>query len=291
MKRSSESFVFCTDIHFWEFVINPFRLFGKRALGTLNLFFRRRKYFRMERLREYSSKLLSRNAGSLLIGGDLSTTSTNEEFVQARDFLNSLGYSPSNLHLVPGNHDVYTFRASAEKRFEKHFAEWIPGGGYPCMTSMENGTPLLMLSTVCPNVFSSRGNISDSDIARVSEMLSAVDSDIVVVVSHYPLLTEAPQYSLSRSRRLQGAESLRNALGTCGRKVIYLCGHVHRFSSNIDPLYPNIHQITGPSFVGLSPKTGLGGGFVECTIGLSEYVVEHHFLADEWNIESETHLI
>jgi 3',5'-cyclic AMP phosphodiesterase CpdA len=81
-------------------------LTNKRLLGYLSWHRRRRAEHRSEVLEALRRDLLGIRPGHTVITGDLTQIALPEEFRQARDWLDSLG-SPSEVTVVPGNHDAY----------------------------------------------------------------------------------------------------------------------------------------------------------------------------------------
>jgi 3',5'-cyclic AMP phosphodiesterase CpdA len=81
-------------------------LANKRLLGYLSWHRRRRAEHRGEVLEALRRDLLGIRPGHLVITGDLTQIALPDEFRQARAWLESLG-SPSEVTVVPGNHDAY----------------------------------------------------------------------------------------------------------------------------------------------------------------------------------------
>jgi hypothetical protein len=143
---------------------------------------------------------------------------------------------------------VYTFESIRRRRFERYFREYLPKEGYPARLNLAGGTPVLLVPTVCPNLLSARGRIRDAEVRATAELLGECGST-VIVAGHYPILDKTPGYELSPGRRLRNAGALREALGGSGKRVLYVAGHVHRFSHVADDKYPLLeHLTTGPLF-------------------------------------------
>lgn len=279
-----DDFLFFTDLHFWEIVSNPLRLLGKRFIGNANVLMKRRHHFPMENARPIARHALSLGVKELVIGGDMTSTATPREFAMAREFLDELEREGLRIRAIPGNHDVYTFEAARRRRFEATMEPFVPEGGYPAIERLPGGTPLVLLSTVCPNVLSSAGRISRETVRRVEELIGELKGP-VIVVGHYPILDDTPQYHLSSGRRLRGGEHLREALGRAGRDVLYLAGHVHRFSSNPDPDHDRLHHVTGPGLFNRWEPARREGGFLRLSVTGEQLRVHHHFLGSEWGTE------
>jgi hypothetical protein len=81
-------------------------------------------------------------------------------------------------------------------------------------------------------------------------------------VGHYPVLFRTTAYAQRPMHRLGHARTLRAALGETGRTVLYIAGHVHRFSETQDDRYPNLTHVTTNALF----YRGRGGyTVVECT--------------------------
>ena len=91
----------------------------------------------------------------------------------------------------------------------------MPEGGYPARALLPGGTPLILTPTVCPNVISSKGRVTDAEIARTRELLRDGQGP-AIVAGHYPVLHATRGYASSASRRLRNADALRETLGRFG---------------------------------------------------------------------------
>jgi len=279
--RPADTFLHVADLHFWKVTVNPFRLLNKRLLGNANVWLRRRHEFPMAEAERLIDGLESTGVRQLLLTGDFSSTSLDEEFAMGRGFVDTLQRRGFSMHLMPGNHDVYTFESVRRRRFERHFQPFLPEGGYPALETLPGGTPLLLVPTVCPNLVSSRGRITLEQVAKAAEMLPR-DAPSVVVAGHYPLLDETEGYALSPGRRLRNAAALRSALGMSGPRILYVAGHVHRFGYTRDPEYPNLlHLCTGAFFRRNEPED-IDGEFSRVRIFRGRFDVYRHTLRESW---------
>jgi 3',5'-cyclic AMP phosphodiesterase CpdA len=259
---------------------------NKRFAGNANVFLRRRHHFRMENAEAFARQALATGARAVVFGGDFTSTATEGEFRRAHAFLEFLEAQGAQAFLVPGNHDVYTFESVRKRRFETHLEPWLPEGGYPSLSELPGGTPLVLVSTVCPNLLSTKGRITEPQVEAVASLLARAAPGPVLVVGHYPLLIQTAAYHLTPGRRLRGGDALRRALGESGREVLYAAGHVHRFSYEQDALYPNLRHLTGPPLFGHWAPAGRHGGFVQLGCRADGFDVHHHWKADEWKVET-----
>ena len=278
----SDRLLHIADLHFWSVVWNPFALANKRFLGNLNVLFRRARHFLMARAEPFADYAASLGTPAVLLTGDFTSTSTETEFRMARGFVDGLVRRGLEVTLIPGNHDVYTFRAAREGRFEYYFGLYLPPEGYPAAQKLRGGTSLVLVPTVCPNLVSSAGHISAADVAATEALLRQA-SDPVIVGAHYPVMHETDAYASSRNRRLRHAEDLRRALGQCGKRVLYVAGHVHRFSYTRDPEFPNVFHLSTGAFFYHHPRKNCFGELSEIAVTASGFRVRSHiYRNDAW---------
>lgn len=288
MSTFNDTFIHITDLHFWEIVRNPAMLWNKRFLGNINVIYRRRHEFHMEMALPYGEHLASLGIKDLVIGGDFTSTATPNEFRRGRAFTDSLADAGLNVHLLPGNHDVYTFEFLGTQRFKQHLGTYIPTGGYPGLQTLPGGTPLILVPTVCPNWISSAGRISDAEIDATRTLIESAPEGPIVVAGHYPILHETKGYKSARSRQLRNAEAFRAMLGVTGRQILYVAGHVHRFSYTQDDRYPNLQHLTTGAFFLQRRGSACRGAFSIVRIGDSGFEVEWHEHYDSWKGERAT---
>lgn len=281
--HNGDSFVHIADLHFWHPVYNPALLLGKRFLGNINVLLRRRHEFVMDRVNDHIAKIASVGLRRVILTGDFTSTSTAPEFRMGRRFVEHLVSAGLDPVAIAGNHDVYTFSAARLKRFESYFGSWMPAPRLPARVALENGTSVVFAPTVRPNIISSKGDISDEEIARTAELVAAADSP-VVVAAHYPILNRTPGYEVRPTRRLLNADALRRALGESSKHILYLCGHVHRFSYVRDPQFPNVEHLSTGAFFRTAPESASQGEFSEVHVRRDGFEIVRHLRRDtgEW---------
>ena len=279
----TDTLLHITDLHFWKVVLNPLKLCNKRFLGNLNVILRRRRHFLTHHATDFADQLVSRGVPQLLISGDLSSTALAAEFEEAAAFVSGLQRRGMVPITIPGNHDVYTFESVRARRFDRYFGDGSPQGGLPAIRTLTGGTPLLLVPTVCPNLISSRGRVTQATIADTVERLAECAST-VLVCGHYPLLHETYAYRMTSTRGLRNAEGLRRALGESGKDILYLSGHVHRFSYVQDTEYPNLRHLTSGALFRDDPRTGVCGEYSELQVADGAFKVFRHYRDDEWHV-------
>lgn len=276
-----------TDMHFWKVVLQPWRLMNKRFLGNANVYWRRRHDFHMHRAEEFAQQVLNAGEGDILFGGDFTSTAVDEEFLLARRFVDQFQAAQRRVYVMPGNHDVYTYEAVRNRRFERHFQDLLPEEGYPCRIDLPGGTPLLLAPTVTPNLLSSKGRIRQSEVDAVRRLLEDCPSGPILVAGHYPLLHRTHAYNSPPSRRLRRAAHLQEVLGASGRPILYIAGHVHRFSYVQDPKYPNLRHMTTPAFFHKRRKEPTQGAFSEIQVQNDDFTVYQHVCEAVWRRDLE----
>ncbi len=277
---AQDTFLHLTDFHFWEIVFNPFRLLNKRMLGNANVIYKRRKEFVLERANEYLEYAVSLGAPTAILSGDFCSTATEKEMAAGAKLAKALEDRGLDVIAIPGNHDVYTIESVRKRRFERHFDAWYPDEGLPARRVLPGGLDLVFVPTVCPD-FQSRGRITAVEVEGVKEHLRNTGPH-VVVVGHYPLLYETYGYQSNPPRRLRGAELLRTALGVCGKTILYISGHVHRFSYVTDPQHANLRHLTTGAFLRTAPESNSVGEFSQITSNNGEFEIIRHIKRDKW---------
>ncbi|MCK5862779.1 MAG: metallophosphoesterase [Candidatus Hydrogenedentes bacterium] len=274
-----------TDLHFWHIVRNPLLLCNKRILGNLNLLLRRQHYVHQERAQSFIDLFPSLEADALLIGGDLTTTATEAEYRQAAVFVNTLAQFGIPVYMTAGNHDLYTFESKRQQRFEKHFGNRLEKAGIPSLKFLPGGTPLLIVPTARPNLLSSRGHISNTQLQDTQTLLEQAPEGPLVVLAHYPVLS-TPSHHSNYMRQLGNGALLHRLLGDTSRPILYLAGHVHVFSHTRDPQFPNLEQITSSAL--FYEKQHHPGGFTEIVYTDGEVAVHPWQYNNGWKRTPES---
>jgi DNA repair exonuclease SbcCD nuclease subunit len=275
-----------SDLHFWQVVRNPLKLLNKRALGNLNLLLRRRHQIKTERATGLLDLLKGLEIDAFLVGGDLTTTATEEEFRQAADFLGQLT-ELAPVYLVPGNHDVYTFESRRKERLEKYCFYWLPVEEGCSVDRLPGDVALLRISTARPNWISSRGHVPPEALALLPDLLQEEKGKVMIALAHYPVIPETEAYVMGLNRGLGNGGALRRTLGEGGRSLLYLAGHVHVYSHLQDPLYPSLEQITTPAL--FYDKSDKPGGFTEIVVEGSELEIRPWVFDQGWQRVTAVH--
>ncbi|MFP4500439.1 MAG: metallophosphoesterase family protein [Candidatus Hydrogenedentota bacterium] len=263
MAVLKDRFVHIADLHFWEVVLNPLKLLNKRMLGNANVVLRRRHEFQVHFAEEYADAVAALGINTAVLTGDFTSTATEREFEAAQAFTRGLAARGLEVVVMPGNHDVYTFGSVRRKRFEVCFGDYMPAKGYPARLDLPGGTPLIIVPTVTPNILSSKGRITPAQVAASQALVRDTPDTPVVVAGHYPLLHRTHAYTTSSGRQLRNAASLRAMLAGAERDILYVAGHVHRFSYVQDPDHARLVHLTTPALFLHRRKEDIRGAFSE----------------------------
>lgn len=213
------------DVHVYRLWMPPWAMFGKPLLGQMNLWFNRSRHVDLSLLEPTLLRAASLKPDHLLLSGDLTTTAREKEFADiAGAVRRCLGHVP--VIAVPGNHDRYTHTAVRRRRMERWFAGMMPER-FPHMGSLGGGWSLLSLDASHPSAFNARGSVGSGPLEEMMRLLSPLREDEgVIVLCHYPFAL--PQGREDRpSHRLVDAQAVRDVLGRCKARVVYLHGHIH----------------------------------------------------------------
>lgn len=279
--KPTDTLLHVADIHYWRVVFNPIRLLNKRFLGNLNVALRRRHEYALDSARPHAETLAGTGVRALVMTGDFTSTALDLEYEAARAFVDRLRDLGFDITLMPGNHDVYTHGSWRSGRFAEYLGDYVPEGGYPSRHALPGGTPVIVVPTVRPSRFTSRGAVTHEEIAAV-EALLADSREPVVMAGHYPFLEETYGYKSKWSRRLKHAAELRRVLGKSGKHILYLAGHVHKHSYVRDPDYPNLEQLTTGAFLKADAEGGVTGEFSEVRVRPDGFEVVRHTQEGDW---------
>ncbi|MGC8737528.1 MAG: metallophosphoesterase family protein [Candidatus Hydrogenedens sp.] len=259
-----------TDLHFFQFPGNVLKLFNKRILGCLNWELNRKRRFDFTSIEQFITLLSQYKNATIIVSGDLTVTALEEEFLLAKNFLDTVQKKGFPIYIIPGNHDYYTFEAIRYKRYENLFSEYFIPEDYPAIIYLSDGTPLILIHTVRPNLISSRGVIDTKQLKRLEKIIVSLDRP-AIVCGHYPVLHQTPEYYSSYSRRLKNSNLLRKILIQTTVPLLYLAGHVHHYSVNKDDTQPLITYLCSPPLFYSQPRKG---GFSEITLKDNQFNIQ-----------------
>jgi 3',5'-cyclic AMP phosphodiesterase CpdA len=235
-------FLHFSDVHVTQdYFRMPFRKLGWRrlmAMFELSVGGRARRYARSaETVSHIVSERTRHGVDHLILSGDLTAYATHWEFQRAREALGGLAEDPSQLTVIPGNHDVYTPGAYNTRRFEKYFGHLLQSdlpqyareGPFPFVRLLGEEVAIVgLMSARVPPVpglsFGLLGRTQRSALRDLLEDPKLRHRAVLVVVHHAPV---AP--SGRKDHLLHGLLDADALLRLCpGERFAVLHGHIHQ---------------------------------------------------------------
>jgi 3',5'-cyclic AMP phosphodiesterase CpdA len=208
---------------------SPRELLGKRLPGWLSWRVRRSRRHRPDVLEALIEDLHRAAPDQIVVTGDLTNLSCEQEFVSARAWLDRIG-SPATVSIVPGNHDAYV-PISREASWD-HWSEFLrsdplpgAGEGFPTLR-VRGAAAFLGLCSAAPTAIGlATGALGEAQLARLEHLLeTGIDSKLCrILLLHHP----PTQGAVSVRRSLTDASALRAVLRRQGVDLV-LHGHGHR---------------------------------------------------------------
>jgi 3',5'-cyclic AMP phosphodiesterase CpdA len=230
-----------SDLHLLSLDGVPFRRFlNKRASGWVNLRMKRGAIHRASYVRAVLRAVTEAHVDHVVVTGDLTNLALESEFELARDVLTrELGMDPSEVTIVPGNHDLYTRGALRSARFGTYFSEWLAsdlpgmavdaGGGRFPIVRLRDRVAIVGLSSAVPRPpFIAAGELGRAQVEAVRRVLAhpEVSRRTAVLVLHHPVVQQGSALK-QYAEGLRDATALRSVLQGLERGLI-LHGHLHR---------------------------------------------------------------
>lgn len=270
MDDNNLKIIHITDLHFFQFPENILKLCNKRILGCLNWKLNRKKRFDFSGAERFINLLSQYKNVAVIVTGDLTVTALEEEFLLAKNFIDVIRKKGFPVYVIPGNHDYYTFESVRNHRYETLFSEYNLPKTYPAVVHLSDGTPLIFIHTVRPNILSSRGVIDRGQLQRLEEIIVSLEKP-AIVCGHYPVLHHTPEYYSSYSRRLINSNLLREVLKRTKIPVLYIAGHVHHYSLNKDDTQTRVTYLCSPPLFYSQQRKG---GFSEISIKGNQFDIQ-----------------
>lgn len=225
-----------SDLHFSKLSWNPFQFCSKRWLGNLNLLMKRKHSLRPDNLTTLFPIFHEYKIDAVLITGDLTSTSHEDEFLLAQQFVESLQQEKFKVFTLPGNHDQYTKRAFKKQLFYQFFNTNYspPTDSLTSLSLKEDGLSaayfghgwwLIALDTaIATSLISSNGYFSPELEQKLEKALKEIpDDQHVILINHFPIFSnESARKSLIRK------EALKKLIQRFPKIKLYLHGHTHR---------------------------------------------------------------
>jgi DNA repair exonuclease SbcCD nuclease subunit len=232
--KSIFRFAHISDLHFSRIFFNPAQFFSKRWIGNLNLLLNRKKNFNHADLYTLIPLFQELQVDTVLLTGDLTTTSHYKEFEMAKKYVDALAEAGLKVFLIPGNHDHYTRAAYQNLEFYRYFNSTFRSSDPLSFFSLKEdkiaatylGKEWWLMAIDCAeatSLFSSHGVFTEHVQRNLEHALSFLSSDQkVILINHFPL------FEADKKKSLYRCEELRDILQRFPQIKLYLHGHTHR---------------------------------------------------------------
>jgi 3',5'-cyclic AMP phosphodiesterase CpdA len=247
-------FLHCSDVHITGDYLTPslFQLGWRRlpALGELFIKGRARHFAHAGRtLKQIVADADRHKADHLIVSGDVTAYSLEEEFDGARAALEPFVNDRKRCTVVPGNHDTYTPETVTERRFERRFGHLLesdlPGvareGPFPVVRLLDGVAVIGLKSARVPFVpGASFGLIGRKQLEGIDAALSdaRLAGRAVLVVVHHAPLTKAGKPDKPHHGLVDAKALFRLVRGP---RFAVLHGHIHhRYHHEPTPERPHI---------------------------------------------------
>jgi 3',5'-cyclic AMP phosphodiesterase CpdA len=212
-----------SDPHFASITYHPNQFFSKRWLGNMNLLFFRSKTLRTRQLLDLPELFISLGIDFVAITGDLTTTSLDEEYKQAKVFVDSFIAQGMVTAVLPGNHDIYTKESERAQRFYQYFPSSAVKDKVEVRKIKEGFWWIGLHCAYASNLFLSNGKFTSSMEVSLKNTLDTIPrEDCVIIGNHFPL------FSTGNMRHdLMGAKKLQEIVKKYPNIKLYLHGHDH----------------------------------------------------------------
>jgi len=236
--KANETFTLAhlSDPHLADISGSQFSEFlNKRFFGYLKWRLRRKSEHHDDVLAAMIQDVRTARPDHIVVTGDLTHLGLAAEFARAKELLAALG-SPSQVTVIPGNHDAYVDGALDSRLTQ--WAEYMVsdgikvGAGADCALQavfpslrVRNGVALIGVSTAQPcSTFLAVGCIGNDQQQRLQRILIETGQQDLfrVVLIHHPPKSGV----VSWRKRLTDAEIFQKTLQDCGVELI-LHGHSH----------------------------------------------------------------
>ncbi|MFH1130082.1 MAG: metallophosphoesterase [Pseudomonadota bacterium] len=240
MQRSSTNQIFkiahISDLHLLSLQgVSPLSFVNKRVLGGLNLLIRRSKEFSSDVVRALIQDLNEIEPDHVIVSGDLTNLSFPGEFELARDLLGGLRLPPTEITVVPGNHDCYTRIAALKDDFGRVFGPFFTRDFIGDNKGVEHPFPFVRvrgdvaifgLNTARPSLpLLAVGTVGANQLEKLEALLARPDlqEKFQLVVMHHPPKSEYIHWH----NRLTDAADFAALINEVGADLI-VHGHLHR---------------------------------------------------------------
>ncbi|MEA3491448.1 MAG: metallophosphoesterase [Campylobacterota bacterium] len=243
--------------------------FSKRAIGAINLFRGRSKYFdnaqiKMEALVRFKEES---DIDLVINTGDYTALGLEQELEIAKGLVAPMMHPPQCYITVPGNHDIYVHEGYSHYRFSEQFCsvlqndlpEYCRGGHWPLVRLVGDDTAVVAVNSSRPNLppWRSSGLIPIAQLQALDELLKdeLLKDRFIFIITHY-----APRLANGQDdTKLHGLVNADMLLRSCKEidSGAILCGHIHK------AYRVEIEEIKIPLFcAGSATMEGHEGGWI-----------------------------
>lgn len=240
-----------SDLHLLDLTgVGAHRFLNKRLSGYANIALKRGSVHKSAYVRAIAREIRGAGVDHVCITGDLTNLALEPEYALAQRVLeDDLGLDPSDVTVVPGNHDLYTRGALRSGRFAEYFAKYLASdlpelavdlgiGRFP-VVKLRGPAAIIGLSSAVPRPpFVAAGRLGKPQLAALARVLAhpEVKRRVPVVALHHP--AHNPKSRLKTLLEgLHDAAPLLAQLDGVARALV-LHGHLHRRMQRI-------HDTTG----------------------------------------------
>ncbi len=229
-----------SDLHILSLVgVGPRRFLNKRLSGYLNLRLKRKHVHHPSYVAAIAREVKRVAVDHVAITGDLTNLALEAEFQAVRELLErELGLAPSDVSVVPGNHDLYTRGSLRGRRFVEYLAPYVESdlpmasplglGVFP-FVRLRGPLAIIGLSSAVPRLpFVAAGKLGASQLGALSRILAHEDVSkrTPVILLHHPVhLPRSPLKAMLEG--LHDARDLAERLAGVEHGLV-LHGHLHR---------------------------------------------------------------
>jgi 3',5'-cyclic AMP phosphodiesterase CpdA len=243
--------------------VRPWDFLGKRVTGGANLLLNRGGQFPASVASLLVEDLNATGADHVVVSGDLTNLSFEGEFRLVRGILEGLSLPPSEVTVIPGNHDCYTRGSRAQDVFGRAMEPFLRGdlatgggrgaGGRFPLAKLRGELAVVALDSSRPSApLLAVGTLGEEQLRRAGELLSRPEcrERFRIVVVHHPPVGPHVRWH----NRLTDARRLLAMLACVGAELV-LHGHEHRLlRGELDGPAGPIPMIGAASGTWIAPK-------------------------------------
>jgi 3',5'-cyclic AMP phosphodiesterase CpdA len=218
----------CSDLHLLS--LEGARILdfaNKRWIGGLNLLTNRGRHYHTEAFEDMVADFAGAGIEHVLCTGDVTNLALEQEFHFAKARFDKIELPPSEVTVLPGNHDSYIAKGAHffSEVFAPHFT-CDAGFGEPWpVVRVRGDVAIIGLSTSLQTPwFTAWGRIGDEQLARLEAALEATRGKTRIVAIHHP---PAGKRARSRIRGLKDHDAFAAVLARAGADLV-VHGHEHR---------------------------------------------------------------